>query len=222
MMRSTPVACLRPLFAIALLGLACAAQAQSVIARYTFTGSSGSQLSNGASLVQVNTFNSFFARGPGIVPVTGTDSMNSSGWTLGTSIDASDYYTFTLQAAPGFELDLAGLSFTERRSGTGPASFELRSSLDAFAAAAASGATSPDPLETLHNLVLGPAFEDIAGPVEFRLYAYGATGAAGTWRIIDQLEVTGSVNAIPEPETYALLLAGLGLLGFAARRRRAA
>jgi hypothetical protein len=26
--------------------------------------------------------------------------------------------------------------------------------------------------------------------------------------------------AIPEPETYAMLLAGLGLLGFAARRRK--
>jgi hypothetical protein len=26
--------------------------------------------------------------------------------------------------------------------------------------------------------------------------------------------------AIPEPQTYALLLAGLGLLGFAARRAR--
>lgn len=29
----------------------------------------------------------------------------------------------------------------------------------------------------------------------------------------------GSVSAIPEPDTYALLLAGLGLVGFAARRK---
>ncbi|MFX9665008.1 FxDxF family PEP-CTERM protein [Acinetobacter baumannii] len=29
-----------------------------------------------------------------------------------------------------------------------------------------------------------------------------------------------SVTPVPEPETYALLLAGLGLIGAAARRRR--
>jgi hypothetical protein len=29
-----------------------------------------------------------------------------------------------------------------------------------------------------------------------------------------------SVAAIPEPETYAMLVAGLGLLGFTARRRK--
>jgi hypothetical protein len=31
---------------------------------------------------------------------------------------------------------------------------------------------------------------------------------------------SGNVQAIPEPETYALMLAGLGALGFVARRRR--
>ena len=33
------------------------------------------------------------------------------------------------------------------------------------------------------------------------------------------LEVTATINVVPEPETYALMLAGLGLVGYAARRR---
>jgi hypothetical protein len=32
-------------------------------------------------------------------------------------------------------------------------------------------------------------------------------------------DVTLTVAAVPEPETYAMLLAGLGLVGFAVRRR---
>ena len=38
---------------------------------------------------------------------------------------------------------------------------------------------------------------------------------------IDAVGAISAVVVIPEPETYALLLAGLGLLGFAARRRLA-
>ncbi len=34
--------------------------------------------------------------------------------------------------------------------------------------------------------------------------------------------MTYGVTAVPEPETYAMMLAGLGLLGFAARRRKQA
>jgi len=33
-------------------------------------------------------------------------------------------------------------------------------------------------------------------------------------------QVVAAVVAVPEPETYAMLLAGLGLMGFAARRRK--
>ncbi len=43
---------------------------------------------------------------------------------------------------------------------------------------------------------------------------------AGVWSF-DGEKLSYTVAAIPEPETYAMLLAGLGLIGFAARRRAA-
>ena len=48
------------------------------------------------------------------------------------------------------------------------------------------------------------------------------TGTSGaTFEDVRQVRLGGFVTAIPEPETYALMLAGLGVLGFVARRRKA-
>ena len=49
----------------------------------------------------------------------------------------------------------------------------------------------------------------------------GFTGATGGTDA-DQRITSFSVSAVPEPETYAMMLAGLGLVGFAARRRKQA
>jgi hypothetical protein len=46
----------------------------------------------------------------------------------------------------------------------------------------------------------------------------GGTGGTGA----DQRITSFSVSAVPEPESYAMLLAGLGLVGFVARRRKSA
>jgi hypothetical protein len=37
---------------------------------------------------------------------------------------------------------------------------------------------------------------------------------------VRQIRVTGQVGVIPEPETYALMMAGLAALGFVSRRRK--
>lgn len=53
------------------------------------------------------------------------------------------------------------------------------------------------------------------------------SGGNGTWYAAAHVQNTGIdgtgsgfIGAIPEPETYAMLLAGLGLMAFVARRRR--
>ena len=47
--------------------------------------------------------------------------------------------------------------------------------------------------------------------------SFGSLG--GSTAVYTQLAWINSITAVPEPETYALMLAGLGVVGWASRRR---
>lgn len=75
----------------------------------------------------------------------------------------------------------------------------------------------------------GVSWINLATPLEMsgaQINAFSSLFPEGDARAIQALngrliltDVPGFVTAIPEPETYAMLLAGLGLIGFVARRR---
>jgi hypothetical protein len=52
-----------------------------------------------------------------------------------------------------------------------------------------------------------------------RYVRYSVNAGSPHWGYLFEIDVQGHVAAVPEPETFALMLAGLGLVGFAARRR---
>lgn len=69
--------------------------------------------------------------------------------------------------------------------------------------------THSDDLRTMQN-IFG------VNPTTGQAYLGDAANAQG----LDSLFKPGAVAAVPEPETYALMLAGLGFVGFVSRRRK--
>jgi hypothetical protein len=83
-------------------------------------------------------------------------------------------------------------------------------------------------LATLAGVISSTVFSYTGGPVEKEvfagsssaMYVYFRAGPNASGNNNDYLVYGVNVAPIPEPETYAMLLAGLGLMGFMARRRR--
>ncbi|MDY7575670.1 FxDxF family PEP-CTERM protein [Actimicrobium sp. CCI2.3] len=70
---------------------------------------------------------------------------------------------------------------------------------------------------TIYNLVLGA--QQFTGPLQL-LVSGNSFGSISSYN--GSISVTAGTpipSPVPEPETYAMMLAGLGLLGFAARRK---
>jgi hypothetical protein len=123
-------------------------------------------------------------RGGGLTTASFTAALSSSDWTSAGTRDETDFYQFSITPVPGSLLDLDVLHFSEARSATGIALFEVRSSLDNFAAAIGSAVTVPDDTASRdHSIPLGAAFDSVAGQVTFRIYGYAAEGSTGTWRL---------------------------------------
>ncbi len=165
--------------------------------------------------------------------------LDAGNATLTGSIDASKYFEFSLTASEGFTLDLTTFTFGVGRSGTGPRSFQWRSSLDSYASPI-SGYTATNAAlnQTLGDGILSytadgttsatgniltfstAAFSDLS-TVTFRFYGFNSEQSGGTAGLEGNFSFAGEMNVIPEPSTWALIGLGSAFVLWRIRRKPA-
>jgi len=179
---------------------------------------------SGASVLQAN-YASGFARvvsdripGPSGVPGTPADALS-----------AGTYFSFQVAPQSGQTLNLTSLDFSGALYGAGSAgsytaTFFVRSSLDNY------GTTVGNPFSVSYQLNSSPSFtntsinltdlsfQNLSGPITFRIYLYDS-GIAATNRYVGLDNVVLNGVVIPEPTIGLLLGTGLALIWLRRRCR---
>lgn len=136
------------------------------------------------------------------------------------STSTSSYFEFTLAPATGHALSATSLTLGTRSTSTGPSTLTLYSSVDGFTTALGSASASTNSTWSSVTLTSFSVTAATDTNVTFRLFGSGGSGtvSGANWRI-DDLSLSASASAIPEPSTYALTI-GAAALGAAAWQRR--
>jgi cardiolipin synthase A/B len=138
-------------------------------------------------------------------------SWSFSNWSLQPEPDLSRYLEFRLELS---DYEKIRLRFAERRSGTGPANFEIHYSLNG-----SDFTLIPDTVRDIPNNTSwrlrhfdfsdGPLNEMLKGQPEvyFRIYGYQASSTVGRWRV-DNVTFSGVDSNAPQPVDLMLMKAG--------------
>ncbi len=149
---------------------------------------------------------------------------------LATTLSNATYFSITLQPTSGYALNLASLSFEANAGGTSsPRGFAVFSSIGGFSAGSVlsqdnngtGGTLTARPTQTTYSVALSSlaGYQNVTDSIEFRFYVQGATAQSIDF---DNITINGSVSAIPEPSSYALLAGSTFLMvALWSRRRRA-
>jgi hypothetical protein len=206
------------------------AAATPFTATYSFVGQPGDETSVAITSNPTGTVFDGIVRGSGLTAISGINSINSEAWTTAATLDPNDYYQFAVTPVPGYDVDLDQIIFSERRSGQGVITIDLRSSLDGYTSSLFSAVLPDDTITRRFTVNLPSTFDDLAAPVTFRFFGYAAQDGRGTWRLGTapnpdnpsnapaNLLVVGDATPIPEPAT--LTLSVIGVTGAVIRRRR--
>ncbi len=101
---------------------------------------------------------------------------------------AVHYFEFTVTVDAQHVMNVSGLKFDDRQSGTGPTAWRIRSSADGYAVDLAVGGTHTSFATNEASFSL----PGLTGSVTFRIHGDSATSASGTWRL-DNVSLMGEV-----------------------------
>jgi hypothetical protein len=164
---------------------ACTQAFTGVLATWTLTGQAGSQASTAAASSASGVTAGALSRSAGLTAVSGTGSINSSGWPTASAPDTSKYYTLKITPPAGCNLALSSAAIDVAHSSTGPAMGSIATSADNFVqqlSISTSTASTP-------SLVVSGG----TATLEIRIYGYLASSTSGTMRIQNTFSLTGSL-----------------------------
>jgi len=198
----------------------------------TVTTTSGTTDPGTPSLVPGITLSHFTANGVGAnSSINGEFSYD--GWDTGApdgttnfasltgTLNTSKYYEFTVTPNVTNSMTLNGLSFIVDRSATGPRTWAVRASTNAYASNIGTASITPananlavqtgnvfflkfdttDSQKGTKIALSGAAFTNIVAPVTFRIYGYNAEDAFGTFGI-DSVYLSGTTGLVENTENY--------------------
>jgi hypothetical protein len=151
-----------------------------------------------------------------------TDELGTVTFTfLGQESGYTNSLNLTINGLDLFESDAVGTSISAAVTSVGPLDFEFVE----LASPALASATNGGPWDPNTSIGLIGTNMTVTSGAGAGTYAFviGYNDSAGTATLGDWDDFVVGVNfvsAVPEPEVYAMLVAGLGLMGFVGRRRR--
>ncbi|WP_152559896.1 beta strand repeat-containing protein [Hymenobacter sp. IS2118] len=106
------------------------------------------------------------------------------------------YFQFVVTVAPGFVANLSSLSLLDRRSTTGPAKYQLRTSLDSYATRVGAEQTTGTAFGATKTIDMSgtAGLAAVTGMLTIRIYAYVSGGSGGTFGV-DDINLFGNVTA---------------------------
>ena len=215
---------------VAALGLAASAAPAAVVAGYAFTGNSlapttvdanadatsisGSPtVNNQPTSVVTTATNVGYATQPVLVASRASSTE--------ATVPANVYFTFTVTADDGSELDLDSLTFdVARGGGATPRTYDVYTSVDNFATSLTGGPVvvgTQRPTFTAASVDLsGAAYQDLDA-ITFRVRVYAPD--PGQSVDFDNVNLNGDVSAVAVPEPAGVGAAGAASLMLLRRRR---